>query len=112
MRNTYEERLEQLVTLWWESKNLQEDISDLIEQIAETEKTKKQMEQEKSDLQAALKEVEGSLEYEMCKILHVQTEFSQVKSELTTRSLRRMRRSSSSTKTATGHQRPCRVSGG
>ncbi|KAF3813573.1 hypothetical protein GH733_018726 [Mirounga leonina] len=91
MQNAYEEVVDQLETLRRENKNLQEEISDLTEQIAETgknlqevEKTKKQVEQEKSDLQAALEEAEasGSLEHEESKILRVQLELSQVKSEL------------------------------
>ncbi|KAL0596841.1 Myosin-13 [Plecturocebus cupreus] len=94
MRNAYEEVVDQLETLRRENKNLQEEISDLTEQIAETgknlqevEKTKKLVEQEKSDLQVALEEVEasvwdGSLEHEESKILRVQLELSQVKSEL------------------------------
>ncbi|MEJ1273101.1 hypothetical protein NN561_003960 [Cricetulus griseus] len=87
MRNAYEEVVDQLETLKRENKNLQEEISDLTEQIAESaknlqevEKTKKQVEQEKSELQAALEE--GSLEHEESKILRVQLELSQVKSEL------------------------------
>uniref|UniRef100_G1RGL6 Myosin heavy chain 13 n=1 Tax=Nomascus leucogenys TaxID=61853 RepID=G1RGL6_NOMLE len=89
MRNAYEEVVDQLETLRRENKNLQEEISDLTEQIAETgknlqevEKTKKLVEQEKLDLQVALEEVEGSLEHEESKILRVQLELSQVKSEL------------------------------
>ncbi|KAI4533323.1 hypothetical protein MG293_016342 [Ovis ammon polii] len=89
MRNAYEEVVDQLETLRRENKNLQEEISDLTMQIVETnknlqevEKTKKQVEQEKSDLQVALEEVEGSLEHEESKILRVQLELNQVKSEL------------------------------
>ncbi|XP_075181073.1 uncharacterized protein LOC142251908 [Anomaloglossus baeobatrachus] len=89
MKNAYEEALEQVETLKRENKNLQQEISDLTEQIGESgksinelEKSKKQIEQEKSDLQAALEEAEGSLEHEEAKILRIQLELNQVKSEV------------------------------
>ncbi|XP_056396136.1 myosin-1B-like [Hyla sarda] len=89
MKNAYEEALEQVETLKRENKNLQQEISDLTEQIAESgksinelEKSKKQVEQEKGDLQAALEEAEGSLEHEEAKILRIQLELNQVKSEV------------------------------
>ncbi|OCT65640.1 myosin-1B [Xenopus laevis] len=89
MKNAYEESLEQVETLKRENKNLQQEISDLTEQIGEgrksineLEKAKKQVEQEKNDLQAALEEAEGSLEYEEAKILRIQLELNQVKSEV------------------------------
>nr|XP_019610777.1 PREDICTED: myosin-4-like [Rhinolophus sinicus] len=66
-----------------------EEISDLTEQIAEggkhiheLEKIKKQIDQEKSELQAALEEAEASLEHEEGKILRIQLELNQVKSEI------------------------------
>ncbi|XP_055651092.1 myosin-13 [Falco peregrinus] len=89
MKNAYEEMLDQAETVRWENKNLQQEISDLTEQIAESgkakhglEKAKKQIEQEKCDLQAALEEAEGSLEHEEGKILRVQLELNQVKSDV------------------------------
>ncbi|XP_063792446.1 myosin-4-like [Pseudophryne corroboree] len=89
MKNAYEEALEHVETLKRENKNLQQEISDLTEQIGESgksinelEKAKKQTEQEKSDLQAALEEAEGSLEHEEAKILRVQLELNQIKSEV------------------------------
>ncbi|XP_036610532.1 myosin-2 isoform X5 [Trichosurus vulpecula] len=89
MKNAYEESLDQLETLKRENKNLQQEISDLTEQIAEggkriheLEKIKKQTEQEKSELQAALEEAEASLEHEEGKILRIQLELNQVKSEI------------------------------
>ncbi|NWZ30908.1 MYH4 protein, partial [Asarcornis scutulata] len=91
MKNAYEEILDQAETVRRENKNLQQEISDLTEQIAEAgktnhglEKAKKQTEQEKCDLQAALEEAEasGSLEHEEVKILHVQLELNQVKSDV------------------------------
>uniref|UniRef100_A0A8C2UFW0 Myosin heavy chain, skeletal muscle, adult-like n=1 Tax=Coturnix japonica TaxID=93934 RepID=A0A8C2UFW0_COTJA len=82
MKNAYEESLDHLETLKRENKNLQQEISDLTEQIAEggkaiheLEKVKKQIEQEKSEIQAALEEAEG-------KILRLQLELNQVKSEI------------------------------
>ncbi|ELK03876.1 Myosin-2 [Pteropus alecto] len=89
MKNAYEESLEQLETFKRENKNLQQEISDLTEQIAEggkriheLEKIKKQVEQEKCELQAALEEAEASLEHEEGKILRIQLELNQVKSEI------------------------------
>ncbi|KAF1507271.1 Myosin-4, partial [Eudyptula minor] len=95
MKNAYEEMLDQADAVRRENKNLQQEISDLTEQIAESgkanhglEKAKKQIEQEKCDLQAALEEAEasGSLEHEEGKILRVQLELNQVKSEVDRRS--------------------------
>uniref|UniRef100_A0A8C5MYY5 Myosin heavy chain n=1 Tax=Leptobrachium leishanense TaxID=445787 RepID=A0A8C5MYY5_9ANUR len=89
MKNAYEEALEHVETLKRENKNLQQEISDLTDQIGESaksinelEKAKKVVEQEKSDLQAALEEAEGSLEHEEAKILRLQLELNQVKSEV------------------------------
>ncbi|XP_075040962.1 myosin heavy chain, skeletal muscle, adult-like [Mixophyes fleayi] len=89
MKNAYEEALEQVETLKRENKNLQQEISDLTEQIGESgksinelEKAKKQTEQEKIDIHSALEEAEGSLEYEEAKILRVQLELNQIKSEV------------------------------
>ncbi|GAB5580529.1 myosin-2 [Prionailurus iriomotensis] len=88
MKNAYEESLDQLETLKRENKNLQQEISDLTEQIAEggkriheLEKIKKQVEQEKCELQAALEEAE-LLNTEEGKILRIQLELNQVKSEV------------------------------
>eukprot|EP00076_Gallus_gallus_P032045 XP_024997583.1 myosin-4 [Gallus gallus] len=93
MKNAYEEVLDQVETVRRENKNLQQEISDLTEQLAEAgkashglEKAKKQTEQEKYDLQAALEEAEGSLEHEEGKILRVQLELNQVKSDVDRRS--------------------------
>ncbi|XP_012920722.1 myosin-6 [Heterocephalus glaber] len=88
-RNAYEESLEHLETFKRENKNLQEEISDLTEQLGEggknvheLEKIRKQLEVEKLELQAALEEAEASLEHEEGKILRAQLEFSQVKAEI------------------------------
>ncbi|KAL3986923.1 homeobox protein TGIF1 [Sarotherodon galilaeus] len=89
MKNSYEEALDHLETIKRENKNLQQEISDLTEQIGETgksihelEKAKKTVETEKSEIQTALEEAEGTLEHEEAKILRVQLELNQVKSEI------------------------------
>uniref|UniRef100_A0A668U9W7 Myosin motor domain-containing protein n=1 Tax=Oreochromis aureus TaxID=47969 RepID=A0A668U9W7_OREAU len=89
MKNSYEEALDHLETMKRENKNLQQEISDLTEQIGETgksihelEKAKKTVETEKSEIQTALEEAEGTLEHEQAKILRVQLELNQVKSEI------------------------------
>uniref|UniRef100_A0A8D2KR59 Myosin heavy chain 3 n=2 Tax=Varanus komodoensis TaxID=61221 RepID=A0A8D2KR59_VARKO len=89
MKNAYEETLDQLETIKRENKNLQQEIADLTEQIAqngkfihELEKAKKQIEVEKSEMQMALEEAEAALEHEEAKILRVQLELTQVKSEI------------------------------
>ncbi|XP_028825649.1 myosin heavy chain, fast skeletal muscle-like [Denticeps clupeoides] len=89
MKNSYEESLDQLETLKRENKNLQQEISDLTEQIGvtgktihELEKAKKTVETEKSEIQTALEEAEGTLEHEESKILRVQLELNQVKGEV------------------------------
>ncbi|KAF3703274.1 Myosin-6 Myosin heavy chain 6 Myosin heavy chain, cardiac muscle alpha isoform [Channa argus] len=89
LRNAYEECLDQLETMKRENKNLQEEISDLTDQLGEggrsaheLEKMRKQLEQEKAELQSALEEAEGSLEHEESKIVRAQLEFNQVKADL------------------------------
>nr|BAA22067.1 myosin heavy chain [Cyprinus carpio] len=89
MKNSYEEALDHLETLKRENKNLQQEISDLSEQLGETgksiheiEKAKKTVESEKAEIQTALEEAEGTLEHEESKILRVQLELNQVKSEI------------------------------
>uniref|UniRef100_A0A3P9CRD8 Myosin heavy chain, fast skeletal muscle n=1 Tax=Maylandia zebra TaxID=106582 RepID=A0A3P9CRD8_9CICH len=89
MKNSYEEALDHLETMKRENKNLQQEISDLTEQIGETgksihelEKAKKTVETEKSEIQTALEEAEGTLEHEEAKILRVQLELNQVKGEI------------------------------
>ncbi|XP_041944180.1 myosin heavy chain, fast skeletal muscle-like [Alosa sapidissima] len=89
MKNIYEETLDQLEVMKRENKNLQQEISDLTEQLGETgksihelEKAKKTVETEKSEIQTALEEAEGTLEHEESKILRVQMELNQVKSEM------------------------------
>ncbi|KAM4692080.1 myosin-1B-like isoform 2-T2 [Rhinophrynus dorsalis] len=89
LRNAYEVSLDQLETIKRENKNLQQEISDLTDQISENakhvnelEKARKQVEQEKADLMSALEEAEGSLEHEASKVLRIQLELNQVKSEV------------------------------
>uniref|UniRef100_A0A3P9LN97 Myosin heavy chain, fast skeletal muscle-like n=1 Tax=Oryzias latipes TaxID=8090 RepID=A0A3P9LN97_ORYLA len=89
MKNSYEEALDQLETMKRENKNLQQEISDLTEQLGETgksihelEKAKKSVETEKAEIQTALEEAEGTLEHEESKILRVQLELNQVKGEI------------------------------
>ncbi|XP_061578246.1 myosin heavy chain, fast skeletal muscle-like isoform X2 [Cololabis saira] len=89
MKNSYEEALDQLETMKRENKNLQQEISDLTEQLGDTgksihelEKAKKQVETEKSEIQTALEEAEGTLEHEESKILRVQLELNQIKGEV------------------------------
>ncbi|XP_066560797.1 myosin heavy chain, fast skeletal muscle [Amia ocellicauda] len=89
MKNSYEEALDHLETLKRENKNLQQEISDLTEQIGESgktihelEKAKKQAETEKSEFQTALEEAEATLEHEEAKILRIQLELNQIKSEI------------------------------
>ncbi|TKS90212.1 Myosin heavy chain, fast skeletal muscle [Collichthys lucidus] len=81
MKKNYEEVLEQVLKR--ENKNLQQEISDLTEQLGENskavyelQKTKKQTEMEKMEIQTALEEHEES------KILRVQLELPQVKGEV------------------------------
>ncbi|KAJ8258321.1 hypothetical protein COCON_G00173330 [Conger conger] len=89
MKNSYEEALDQLETLKRENKNLQQEISDLTEQIGESgktihelEKAKKTVETEKAEIQTALEEAEAALEHEESKILRIQLELNQVKGEI------------------------------
>uniref|UniRef100_H2LNX8 Myosin heavy chain, fast skeletal muscle-like n=1 Tax=Oryzias latipes TaxID=8090 RepID=H2LNX8_ORYLA len=89
MKNSYEEALDQLETMKRENKNLQQEISDLTEQLGEIgksihelEKAKKSVETEKCEIQTALEEAEGTLEHEESKILRVQLELNQVKGEI------------------------------
>uniref|UniRef100_A0A674GXL5 Myosin-1B-like n=1 Tax=Taeniopygia guttata TaxID=59729 RepID=A0A674GXL5_TAEGU len=89
MKNAYEESLDHLETMKRENKNLQRkslcsslQIAEGGKAIHELEKVKKQVEQEKSELQASLEEAEASLEHEEGKILRLQLELNQVKSEI------------------------------
>uniref|UniRef100_A0A6I8NUQ6 Myosin heavy chain 3 n=1 Tax=Ornithorhynchus anatinus TaxID=9258 RepID=A0A6I8NUQ6_ORNAN len=89
LKNAYEESLDHLETVKRENKNLEQEIADLTEQLAENgktihelEKSRKQTELEKSEIQLALEEAEAALEHEEAKILRVQLELNQVKSDI------------------------------
>ncbi|OWK53053.1 Myosin-3 [Lonchura striata] len=89
MKNAYEETLDQLETIKRENAALQQEAADLTEQITangkmirDLEKAKKQAEIEKNDLRIALEEAEAALEHEEAKILGVNQELTQIKSEI------------------------------
>ncbi|XP_077594698.1 myosin heavy chain, skeletal muscle, adult-like [Stigmatopora nigra] len=89
IKNSYEEALEHLDVLKRENTNLQQEVSDLSDQLGENgkvlhelEKTKKHTESEKTNIQTALEEAEASLEHEESKILRIQLELSQMKGEV------------------------------
>ncbi|XP_061866606.1 myosin-3-like [Colius striatus] len=89
VKNAYEETLDQLETINRENKTLKRELADLTEQITENgkmirdlEKAKKQTEVEKSELRLALEEAEAALEHEEVKILGVNQELTQIKSEI------------------------------
>ncbi|KAM6118942.1 LOW QUALITY PROTEIN: myosin-3-like [Phoenicopterus ruber ruber] len=89
VKNAYEETLDQLETIERENKTLKQEIADLTGQITEIgkmirdlEKAKKQAEVEKSELRLALEEAEAALEHEEVKILGVNHELAQIKSEI------------------------------
>uniref|UniRef100_A0A673M080 Myosin-7-like n=1 Tax=Sinocyclocheilus rhinocerous TaxID=307959 RepID=A0A673M080_9TELE len=89
LKNSYEEALDQLETIKRENKNLQEEITDLTDQIShgnktihELEQMKKVLDHEKSGIQAALEEAEGTLEHEESKTIRIQLELSQTRTEV------------------------------
>ncbi|XP_071429587.1 myosin-3-like isoform X2 [Pithys albifrons albifrons] len=89
VKNAYEETLDQLETVKRENNTLKQEVADLTEQITangkmirDLEKVKKQVEVEKSGLQLALEEAEAALEHEEVKILRVNQELTQIKSEI------------------------------
>merc|ERR1739848_647191 len=72
-----------------ESKNLQEEIADLTDQLGEggksiheLEKAKRSLEQERNELQAALEEAEAAVETEESKCLRLSVEMAQNKQDL------------------------------
>lgn len=89
VKSAYEETLDQLETIRRENTALQEEVADLTEQITangkmikDLEKAKKQAEVEKNGLRLALEEAEAALEHEEVKILGVNQELTQMKSEI------------------------------
>ncbi|XP_076839890.1 myosin-7 isoform X2 [Brachyhypopomus gauderio] len=89
LKNSYEEAIDHLDTVSRENRNLQGEITDLTEQVSQEGKTihelelmKKSLDQEKTNIQAVLEEVEGTLEHEETKTLRVQMELGQFKAEV------------------------------
>ncbi|XP_065503648.1 myosin-3-like [Caloenas nicobarica] len=89
VKSAYAETLDQLETITRENKTLKQEIADLTEQVTENgkmirhlEKAKKQAAAENSELRLALEEAEASLEHEEVKILGVNQELTQIKSEI------------------------------
>ncbi|XP_011799339.1 PREDICTED: myosin-4-like [Colobus angolensis palliatus] len=89
IKTAYEESLEHLESVKKESKTLQEEIKDLIDQLGEggrsvheLQKLKKKLEMEKEELQVALEEAESSLEVEESKVIRIQLELAQVKADI------------------------------
>ncbi|XP_059720449.1 myosin-3-like [Haemorhous mexicanus] len=89
VKNAYEETLDQIETIKRENSALQQEAADLTEQITangkmirDLEKAKKQAEIEKNGLRTALEEAEAALEHEEVKILGVNQELTQIKSEI------------------------------
>merc|ERR1712036_170174 len=87
-KNAYEEALDGLETVKRESKNLQEEIADLTDQLGEggksiheLEKAKRSLEQERNELQAALEEAEAAVETEESKCLRLSVEMAQNKQD-------------------------------
>ncbi|XP_031220572.1 myosin-15 [Mastomys coucha] len=89
LRQACEESTEAQETLKRQKQDLQEQICSLTNQVregiknlAEVEKAKKLIEQEKTEVQVRLEEAEGALERNESKILHFQLELSEAKAEL------------------------------
>merc|ERR1712226_1582620 len=77
-----------LSTELFKTKNLQEEIADLSDQMAETgksihelEKSKRAVDVERNELQAALEEAEAAVESEESKVLRLQVEIAQSKQD-------------------------------
>jgi chromosome segregation ATPase len=89
MKNAYEEALDALETIKRENKTLQEELSDLGDQLGESskasltlEKAKRLLEVERNDMQSALEEAEGAIEVEETKVLRLQVELAQIKGDI------------------------------
>ncbi|XP_028611419.1 myosin-15 [Grammomys surdaster] len=89
LRQACEESTEAQETLKRQNQDLQEQICSLTSQVregiknlAEVEKAKKLMEQEKTEVQVRLEETEEALERNESKILRFQLELSEAKAEL------------------------------
>merc|ERR1711970_1443976 len=84
-----EEALDQLDVVKRENKNLGDEIKDLLDQLGEggrsihdLDKTRRRLEVEKEELQAALEEAENASEQEENKVLKAQFELTQTKQEI------------------------------
>merc|ERR1712002_109088 len=89
LKAAQEEALEQLDIVKRESKNLADEIKDLLDQLGdggrsihELDKQRRRLEVEKEELQAALEEAESALEAEENKVLRAQLELGQTKQEI------------------------------
>ncbi|XP_061425852.1 myosin-16-like isoform X2 [Lethenteron reissneri] len=89
LRTCYEEAVEQLEAFKRENKTLQEEVTDLTEQLGEggksaheLQKVKKKLELEKEELQLSLEEAEAALESEEGKVVRIQLELAQVKADI------------------------------
>ncbi|XP_051006310.1 myosin-15 [Acomys russatus] len=89
LKQACEESTEAQETLRRQNQDLQEQICNLTNQVregiknlAEMEKAKKLIEQEKIEAQVRLEEAEGALERNESKLLHVQLELLEAKAEL------------------------------
>merc|ERR1712002_750087 len=89
LKAAQEEALEQLDIVKRESKNLADEIKDLLDQLGdggrsihELDKQRRRLEVEKEELQAALEEAEGALEQEENRVLRAQLELGQVRQEI------------------------------
>merc|ERR1719365_489028 len=89
VKAAYEEIVLQLEEVRRENKALSNEIKDIMDQITEggrsiheIDKVRKRLEAEKLELQAALEEAEATLEQEENKVLRLQVELSQVRTEI------------------------------
>ncbi|XP_035686559.1 myosin-6-like [Branchiostoma floridae] len=89
LKTAYEESFGALEELKKENKALSDEVHDISDhlseatkQVHEMEKTKKRIEVEKEEMHTALEEAEGALEVEEGKVLRLNLELSQVKSDI------------------------------
>merc|ERR1712168_666055 len=89
LKSSYEESIEYLEVCKRENKNLSDEVSDLNDQLTngskslhEVMKSKKKAELQAAELRSALEEAEGALELEESRVLRMQLEITQVKSEV------------------------------
>ncbi|XP_032825831.1 putative uncharacterized protein MYH16 [Petromyzon marinus] len=89
VKTSYEEAVEHLETLRRENHILQEEVTELSEQlseggknIVELAKAKKKLELEREEIQLALEEAEATVEAEEGKVVRLQLELAQVKADI------------------------------